>query len=149
MQLHNNSGNITVIIDVSFDDRDMFTDFILNEQCQFIDSVDPEGLIKFEWFLDEDSNTGTLVEVFEKSENFQGLAGKVMGTPVNLKFREIANIEKMTVLGDVSDELIENLGENYFGIKSWTEEKKKIRREYYSIKYMKSLKFLPNKALKD
>ena len=109
MQLHNNSGNITVIIDVSFDDRDMFTDFILNEQCQFIDSVDPEGLIKFEWFLDEDSNTGTLVEVFEKSENFQGLAGKVMGTPVNLKFREIANIEKMTVLGDVSDELMENL----------------------------------------
>ena len=55
MQLHNNSGNITVIIDVSFDDRDMFTDFILNEQCQFIDSVVPEGLIKFEWFLDEDS----------------------------------------------------------------------------------------------
>ena len=38
MQLHNNSGNITVIIDVSFDDGDMFTDFILNEQCQFIDS---------------------------------------------------------------------------------------------------------------
>ena len=32
MQLHNNSGNITVIIDVSFDDKDMFTDFILNEQ---------------------------------------------------------------------------------------------------------------------
>ena len=94
---------------MSFDDRDMFTDFILNEQCQFIDSVDPEGLIKFEWFLDKDSNTGTLVEVFEKSENFQGLAGKVMGTPVNLKFREIANIEKMTVLGDVSDELMENL----------------------------------------
>ena len=61
MQLHNNSGNITVIIDVSFDDRDMFTDFILNEQCLFIDSVDPEGLIKFEWFLDKDSNTGTLV----------------------------------------------------------------------------------------
>ena len=47
MQLHNNSGNITVITDVSFNDREMFTDFILNEQCQFIDSVDPEGLIKF------------------------------------------------------------------------------------------------------
>tara|TARA_Y100001970_G_scaffold175669_1_gene214220 strand:+ start:388 stop:762 length:375 start_codon:yes stop_codon:yes gene_type:complete len=109
MQLHNNSGNIIVIIDVSFDDRDMFMDFILNEQCQFIDSVDPKGLIKFEWFLDEDSNTGTLVEVFEKSDNFQELAGKVMGTPVNLKFREITNIEKMTVLGDVSDELMENL----------------------------------------
>ena len=109
MQLHNNSGNITVIIDVSFEDKDMFMDFILNEQCQFIDSVDPEGLIKFEWFVDEDSNTGTLVEIFEKSDNFQELAGKVMGTPVNLKFRDISNVEKMTVLGDVSDELMENL----------------------------------------
>ena len=109
MQIHNNSGNITVIIDVSFEDKDMFMDFILNEQCQFIDSVDPEGLIKFEWFVDENSNTGTLVEVFEKSDNFQDLAGKVMGTPVNLKFREIVNIEKMTILGDVSDELMQNL----------------------------------------
>ena len=43
MQLHNNSGNLTVIIDVSFDDKDIFMNFILNEQCQFIDSVDPEG----------------------------------------------------------------------------------------------------------
>ena len=109
MQIHNNSGNITVIIDVSFEDKDMFMDFILNEQCQFIDNVDPEGLIKFEWFVDENSNTGTLVEVFEKSDNFQDLAGKVMGTPVNLKFREIVNIEKMTILGDVSDELMQNL----------------------------------------
>ena len=32
-----------------------------------------------------------------------------MGTPVNLKFREIANIDKMTVLGYGSDELMENL----------------------------------------
>ena len=109
MQLHSNSGNITVIIDVSFEDKDMFMDFILNEQCQFIDSVDQEGIINIKKNLDEDSNKGTLVEVFEKSDNFQGLAGKVMGTPVNLKFREIANIEKMTVLGDVSDELMENL----------------------------------------
>ena len=109
MKLHNKSGNITVIIDVSFEDKDMFMDFILNEQCQFIDSVDPEGLIKFEWFVDEESNTGTLVEVFEKADNFQGLAGKVMGTPVNLKFREIVNVDKMTVLGDVTEELMESL----------------------------------------
>ena len=32
-----------------------------------------------------------------------------MGTPVNLKFLEIANIEKMTGLGDVTDELMETL----------------------------------------
>ena len=33
MQLHNNSGNITVIIDVSIDERYMFKDLILNEQA--------------------------------------------------------------------------------------------------------------------
>ena len=47
--------------------------------------------------------------IFEKADNFQGLAGKVMGTPVNLKFREIVNVEKMTVLGDVTEELMESL----------------------------------------
>jgi len=109
MQLHNNSGNITVIIDVSFDDKEMFMDFILNEQCQFIDSVDPEGLIKFEWFLDESNKTGTLIEVFANPVAWEDLANKVIGTPVNVKFGEMFNIEGMTVLGKVTDAVKEKI----------------------------------------
>jgi len=37
------------------------------------------------------------------------LAEKAIGTPVNLKFRELATIEKMTVLGEMTENLKTNL----------------------------------------
>jgi len=39
MQLHKDSGQLRVIIDVSYDSKDEFIDFIDNEQCQFIESL--------------------------------------------------------------------------------------------------------------
>ncbi len=75
----------------------------------FIDSLGVEGLKKFEWYVDEDTNTATLVEVFDNTESFGELATKALGTPVNLKFRELAKFENMTILGDVSEEMKNNL----------------------------------------
>ena len=110
MQLHNNDGNVTVIIDVSFsDDVNTIKDFVLNEQCPFIQSKAEEGLIKFEWFIDEETKTGTLIEVFKDSISWEKLADKVIGTPVNIKFNSLFIIEKMTVLGELTDNLEEKL----------------------------------------
>ena len=109
MDLHNDSGEVSVIIDVTYTEDEKFIDFILNEQCQFIDSLGVEGLLKFEWFVDEDAKTATLVEVFDKAESWEELAEKAIGTPVNLKFRELATIEKMTVLGEMTENLKTNL----------------------------------------
>ena len=109
MRLHKDSGQLRVIIDVSYESTDEFIDFIENEQCQFIESLGVDGLIKFEWYVDESTQTATLVEEFADVASFQELASKAIGTPVNLKFREIANFENMTVLGDVSEEIKENL----------------------------------------
>ena len=109
MDLHNDSGEVSVIIDVTYTEDEKFIDFILNEQCQFIDSLGVEGLLKFDWFVDEDSKTATLVEVFDKAESWEELAEKAIGTPVNLKFRELATIEKMTVLGEMTENLKTNL----------------------------------------
>ena len=110
MQLHNNDGNVTVIIDVSFsDDVNTIKDFVLNEQCPFIKSKAEEGLIKFEWFIDEETKTGTLIEVFKDSISWEKLADKVIGTPVNIKFNSLFIIEKMTVLGELTDNLEEKL----------------------------------------
>ena len=109
MELHKDRGSLRVIIDVSYESADEFIDFIENEQCQFIKSLGVEGLKKFEWYVNEETNTATLIEEFDNVESFKEIATKAIGTPVNLKFREMANIEKMTVLGDVSDELMENL----------------------------------------
>ena len=109
MELHKNSGELRVIIDVSYTSAEEFIDFIENEQCQFIESLGVEGLKKFEWYVDEESNTATLIEEFDNAESFKEIATKAIGTPVNLKFREITNFDNMTILGDVSDEMRENL----------------------------------------
>ena len=109
MELHKDSGALRVIIDVSYTSGDEFIDFIENEQCQFIESLGVEGLKKFEWYVDEETNTATLVEEFSDVASFQELASKAIGTPVNLKFREIAKFENMTVLGEVSEEIKDNL----------------------------------------
>ena len=109
MQLHKDSGQLRVIIDVSYESTNEFIDFIENEQCQFLESLGVDGLLKFEWYVDESTQTATLVEEFADVASFQELASKAIGTPVNLKFREIAKFENMTVLGDVSEEIKENL----------------------------------------
>ena len=106
----NNNEQTTVIIDVSFtEDIDIVKEFILNEQCPFVNSQAEEGLIKFEWFLDESNKTGTLIEVFANPVAWEDLANKVIGTPVNVKFGEIFNIESMTVLGEVTDAVKEKI----------------------------------------
>lgn len=109
MQLHKDSGQLRVIIDVSYESTDEFIDFIENEQCQFLESLGVDGLLKFEWYVDESTQTATLVEEFADVASFQELASKAIGTPVNLKFREIAKFENMTVLGEVSEDIKENL----------------------------------------
>ena len=109
MDLHKDSGVLRVIIDVSYSSADEFIDFIENEQCQFIDSLGVEGLKKFEWYVNEETNTATLIEEFDNAESFKEVATKAIGTPVNLKFRDLTTFENMTILGDVSDEMQEML----------------------------------------
>ena len=106
MKLHENNGEITVVIDVSFSaDMDEVNQFILEEQCQFINNQEVDSLQKFNWYIDEESKTGTLIEVFNNSDGFAELAEKAIGTPVNLKFRELFTFETMTILGDISEDL--------------------------------------------
>ena len=109
MEIHNDNGSLRVIIDVSYTSSDEFIDFIENEQCQFIESLGVEGLKKFEWYVNEKTNTATLIEEFDNAESFKEIATKAIGTPVNLKFRELTTFENMTILGDVSDEMQEML----------------------------------------
>ena len=106
MKLHENNGEITVVIDVSFSaDMNEINQFILEEQCQFIDNQEVNSLKKFNWYINEETQTGTLIEVFTNSDGFAELAEKAIGTPVNLKFRELFTFEKMTILGDITETL--------------------------------------------
>jgi len=119
MNLHSDNGQLRVIIDVSYESKEDFLDFIENEQCQYIDSLGVEGLLKFEWYVDVDSNTATLVEEFKDVSSFGELASKAVGSPVNLKFREITTFDNMTILGEVTDQIKENLAPMGPKIKSY------------------------------
>ena len=110
MELHDNNGEVTVIIDVSFSEEIVtIKEFIREEQCPFINSQAGEGLKKFEWFIDENNKTGTLIEVFANPLSWEELADKVIGTPVNIKFGQLFNVEKMTILGETTNKVKEKI----------------------------------------
>ena len=103
-KLHTPNNNVTVIIDVSFtESTDVVNQYIIDEQCPVFFNLKDEGIIRFEWFINEEDKTATLIEKFENSNVWEELGNKVIGSPINLRFRELFKVEKLTVLGEIND----------------------------------------------
>ena len=101
---HSPNKNVTVVIDVSFtEDIETVREYIINQQCPVIFNLNDEGIIRFEWYLNESDNTATLIEKFENSNVWEELGNKVLGSPINIRFRELFKVEKLTVLGEIND----------------------------------------------
>jgi hypothetical protein len=102
-ELNKKSDVVTVVIDVSFKDNiETVRHYIREEQCPLFYSLNDDGIIKFEWFLNEENNTATLIEVFKNSDVWEELGNKVIGSPINIRFRELFEIDRLTVLGDIN-----------------------------------------------
>ena len=109
-ELNKKSDVVTVVIDVSFKDNiENVKHYIREEQCPLFHSFNDDGIIRFEWFLNEEDNTATLIEVFKNSDVWEELGNKVIGSPINIRFRELFEIEKLTVLGDINDSFKEKI----------------------------------------
>ena len=103
-KLNKNNNQVTVLVDVTFDkDINEIKKFIRNEQIPLFYDLKDSGIVRFEWFLNENEKSATLIEVFENTTAWEELGNKVLGSPINIKFRELFKIEKLTVLGSVSD----------------------------------------------
>ena len=104
-KLNENNNQVTVFVDVSYttDNFDQVKSFIKNEQCPLFFNLEDSGIVRFEWFINQENKTGTLIEVFENSNAWEELGNKVLGSPINLKFRELFKIEKLTVLGEINE----------------------------------------------
>ena len=104
-KLNKNNNQVTVFVDVSYttDNFDEVKRFIKNEQCPLFFNLEDSGIVRFEWFINQENKTGTLIEVFENSNAWKELENKVLGSPINLKFRELFKIEKLTVLGEINE----------------------------------------------
>ena len=109
-ELNKKSDVVTVVIDVSFKDNiETVRHYIREEQCPLFYSLNDDGIIKFEWFLNEENNSATLIEVFKNSDVWEELGNKVIGSPINIRFRELFKVEKLTVLGDINDAFREKI----------------------------------------
>jgi hypothetical protein len=103
--LNQNNYKVSVLINVSYRHNiEEIKKFIIDEQTPLFFNLEESGIVRFEWFLNEKENTATLIEVFENAAAFQGLGDKILGSPINLRFQELFQIESLTVLGAVSDE---------------------------------------------
>jgi hypothetical protein len=104
-KLNQNSEQVTVMVNVSYSlSADEIKTFITDEHAPFFFELEDSGIVRFEWFMNEEQSTATLVEVFENANAFQELGGKVLGSPINIRFNELFTVEGLTVLGEVSDE---------------------------------------------
>jgi hypothetical protein len=64
---------------------------------------------RFEWFLSSDSAKATLIEVFEDSEGALTRVQNLMSSPIAPEWMDRFEIDSLTVLGEVSDDLLEAL----------------------------------------
>ena len=108
MTFKNKTSSVIIIFDVSYkEDFETIKKYIVDEEIPFIESLNKGNLVKFEWYFSPDEKTATLVEMAKDSDAWEALATKVIGSPVNMKFNDYFLIEKLTVLGEASESLIE------------------------------------------
>ena len=97
---------LIVIFEVSYtEDFEIIEKYLIDEEVPFIFGVNKDNLTRFEWFFNLNEKTATLIEVSKSSAAWEELVSKVVGTPVNVKLNQLFKIEKLTVLGDVSNNL--------------------------------------------
>ena len=109
-ELNKKNNQTTVVIDVSYEvENNVARDFVRDEHASTFFNLKDDGILRFEWYLNEEDKTGTLIEVFENSQVWEEVGNKLIGSPVNLRLRELFTIEKITVLGEISDEFKEKL----------------------------------------
>ena len=109
-KLNQKSDEVTVVIEVLF--KENFNEvkkYIREEQCPLFFNLNDDGIIRFEWFVDKDEKGGTLIEVFKNSNVWEELGNKIIGSPVNIRFMELFNVKKLSVLGEINESFKEKI----------------------------------------
>ena len=64
-ELNKNNNQVTVLVQVSYtEDIEEIKKFIKEEQSPLFYDLNDPGIVRFEWFLNEDEKSATLIEVF-------------------------------------------------------------------------------------
>ena len=104
-KMNQNNQQLTYIADVSYSSSaEEIKTFITEEQVPLFFGFEDSGILRFEWFVNEEQSTATLIIVSENASAFQKVVNKVLGSPINKKFDKLFKRESTTILGEVSDE---------------------------------------------
>jgi len=84
-------------------------EWITNRSARATYEFEEEKTRRFEWFLSADNAKATLIEVFDDSEGALTRQQNLRSSPTAPEWMDSSEIESLTVLGDVSDDLQEAL----------------------------------------
>lgn len=77
--------------------------------CRSASEFEEEKTRRFEWFLSADKAKATLIEVFDDSEGALTRVQNLMSSPIAPEWMDRFEIDSLTVLGEVGDDLQEAL----------------------------------------
>ena len=108
--LNGYNGAITFLLQMNvLSGAEGVTAWIQDRSVRATYDFEEEKTRRFEWFLSADKAKATLIEVFEDSEGALTRVQNLMASPMAPEWIDRFEIDSLTVLGDVSDDLQEAL----------------------------------------
>jgi hypothetical protein len=108
--LNQYNGAVTFLLQMSvLSGAEDIASWIKDRSARATYDFEEEKTCRFEWFLSSDSAKATLIEVFEDSEGALTRVQNLMSSPIAPEWMDRFEIDSLTVLGEVSDDLLEAL----------------------------------------
>ena len=108
--LNEYNGAITFLLQMNvLSGAEGVTSWIKDRSARATYDFEEEKTRRFEWFLSADKTKATLIEVFEDSEGALTRVQNLMASSIAPEWMDRFEIDSLTVLGKVSDDLQEAL----------------------------------------
>ena len=108
--LNEYNGAVTFLLQMNvLSGAEEVTSWIKDRSARATYDFEEEKTRRFEWFLSADKVKATLIEVFEDSEGALTRLQNLMASPIAPEWMDRFEIDSLTVLGEVSDDLLEAL----------------------------------------
>ena len=108
--LNEYNGAVTFLLQMNvLSGAEGVTSWIKDRSARATYDFEEEKTRRFEWFLSADKAKATLIEVFEDSDGALTRVQKLMVSPIAPEWMDRFEIDSLTVLGEVSDDLQEAL----------------------------------------
>ena len=108
--LNEYNGAITFLLQMNvLSGTEEVTSWIQDRSARATYDFEEEKTRRFEWFLSADKAKATLIEVFEDSEGALTRVQNLMASSIAPEWMDRFEIDSLTVLGEVSDDLQEAL----------------------------------------